>query len=52
MARLLSLQVLTCLASEQTFSRPQGNIRSGQICVDAHLSVLLLQRTGTHLVRL
>jgi hypothetical protein len=26
------------------------NIRSDQICVDAHPSVLPLQRTGTHLV--
>jgi hypothetical protein len=38
------------LASERTFSRPQGNIRFDQICVDAHPSVLPLQRTGTHLV--
>jgi hypothetical protein len=37
------------LASEQTFSRPQGNRRSDHICVDAHPSVLPLQRMGTHL---
>jgi hypothetical protein len=42
---------LACLASEQTFSRPQENIRSDQICVDAHPNVLPLQRTGTQLVR-
>jgi hypothetical protein len=29
---------------------PKGNIRSDQICVDAHPNVLPLQRTGTHLV--
>jgi hypothetical protein len=41
---------LACLASEQTFSRPQGNIRFDQICVDAHPNILPLQRTGTQLV--
>jgi hypothetical protein len=41
---------LACLASEQTFFGPQENIRSDQICVDAHPKVLLLQRMGTQLV--
>jgi hypothetical protein len=44
-------RVLTCLASEQIFSRPQENIKSDQICVDVHPNVFLLRRTITHLVK-